>query len=903
MNKKNIEAFSLIPQPSESGFIQDLVRPMTYHFQKKGGCQAGENFGCLSSGVEILIDFPEIPEFPETAFVSLRRVLVSKEVYEKKGTYPLYFILNSSLEKEEYQLIISSSKTILAAGDADGLRRGVYFLEDRICEAKSNSITAGKWCRKPFVKHRISRCFFGPTNRPPFYIDELTNDVDYYPEEYLNKLAHEGINGLWLTMYFRDLPSSFFPKRGENAEKRFKKLQLTVERCARYGIKIYVFLSEPKRFGAGPFAVPAKDAAEHPELIGIRQGKGGYFCTSQETGKKYLTECVSRIFKNVPKLGGIINIMLGEDNGSCIAHLVNFGHRKGESCPFCARRDEADVFAEQAVLFTEAIRKYAPEAEYIGWFYCPGLRDGSDKTKKILRIAEKWPTESTLMLNFESGGHIRQLGKDRIVFDYSLAFIGPSRLYADACTKAPRMGAKIQVGCSHEDASVPFIPVPENLYKKYKFLHEHNVSTVMQCWYFGNYPGLMNKAAGELSFTPFPRSMKKFLIELARPEWRNDAEKVALAWHYFSQAYRNFPGNIAFEWFGPLHHSIVWPLYLFPEDKPLVQSWLLEDFPRVCGDRIGECIAYNHTLSEALELCGRMSNIWQKGLRIFDSIRDRYRNDNARMADICLAESIGLQMKSTCNVLRFYWLREDMFFTHQNHLVKMKRIILNEIANSAAMKNLCKIDNRLGYHSEAEGYLFFPEKLQARMKLLKELLTVDFQKFDLNAAWIDEYTGAKRIGPSAFCRRIGMSEDHYEMGNGTSWSISRDDKRLFLKLKGVEGKKYSVIIEPCRMWIPFRIDFAESGEYIFHSTPFPILPQLKISAKKNEQTISIPLQIFDGFRREGFPMRINIYGDGFAWVKNTPWPYRLLQEDSNPACLGWLVFDELPFEHQQGTFL
>ena len=125
-----------------------------------------------------------------------------------------------------------------------------------------------KWQRKPFVRHRISRCFFGPTNRPPFFIDELTNDVDYYPEEYLNKLAHEGVNGLWLTMYFRDLPSTLFPGRGKDAEKRFAKLRKTVERCARYGIRIYVFLSEPKLWGPAHHCVPMEDAEKYPEMVG-----------------------------------------------------------------------------------------------------------------------------------------------------------------------------------------------------------------------------------------------------------------------------------------------------------------------------------------------------------------------------------------------------------------------------------------------------------------------------------------------------------------------------------------------------------------------------------------------------------------------------------------------------------
>ena len=31
----------------------------------------------------------------------------------------------------------------------------------------------------PWLKNRISRCFFGPIKRPPFNRDELMDDVDY----------------------------------------------------------------------------------------------------------------------------------------------------------------------------------------------------------------------------------------------------------------------------------------------------------------------------------------------------------------------------------------------------------------------------------------------------------------------------------------------------------------------------------------------------------------------------------------------------------------------------------------------------------------------------------------------------------------------------------------------------
>ena len=178
MNKEKIINFAAITQPFTDvpSFIEDIKKPLEYHFRKGRGINPGRTANCLKKGIELIVEFPIMPDFPETAFVSLRRVLVAKDIKEVNGTYPVYFRFDKNMQQEEFSLIVNAKKTILASSDVDGLRRGIYFLEDRICESEGKSITEGMWQRKPFVKHRVSRCFFGPTNRPPFFIDELNND-------------------------------------------------------------------------------------------------------------------------------------------------------------------------------------------------------------------------------------------------------------------------------------------------------------------------------------------------------------------------------------------------------------------------------------------------------------------------------------------------------------------------------------------------------------------------------------------------------------------------------------------------------------------------------------------------------------------------------------------------------
>ncbi len=875
MNKKHLEAFAQIPQPSREsyGFIADIKKPVEY-------------FTCHPnvSSARITVEYPLGKPFPDTAAESLRRVLAARGIEEKEGGFPLRLRFDGTMGREEYEVCSTASECSVTAADADGLRRGIYFLEDRILEAENEVATFGCWRRKPFVKHRISRCFFGPTNRPPFHIDELTDDVDYYPEEYLNKLAHEGVNGLWLTMYFRDLPSSIFPGRGGNADKRLAKLRRVVEKCGRYGIRIYLFLSEPKLFGEGFYATPFEEAENHRELVGPMVEKWAAFCTSSETAKRYFQESLSQIFSAVPELGGVINIMLGEDNGCCAA--VEVANRRSDfRCPVCSRREQADIFAEQAQWFSEAIHRYNPEAEYIGWFYAPAQRDGSRLMNDLLHVAEKWPECATLMFNFESGGAEWQLGRKRIVFDYSLASVGPSELFAKAAEKAPKTGAKLQVGCSHEDASVPFIPVPGNLYRKYRFMYEHGVSAVMQCWYFGNYPGVMNKAAGELSFSPFYSSERDFLEHLARPDWGKNAPLTAKAWEHFSAGYRKFPANLAFEWYGPLHNSIVWPLHLFPVNQPLAPTWLLKNFPEISGDRAGECLGYHHTIEEALALCREMLAEWQSGMDILEKLRPEYRNNPDRLADIDLAKAILIQIKSTCNVLDFYRLRENMLFGRIDHLPEMREIVRSETANTLEMAEICRRDSRIGYHSEAEGYLFFPEKLEARAELLQELLAEDFPKFSLGEPWIDIYTGKNPDRPLAVC------DTEYDMGNDYAWSANYRDEKLHVTVKNAVGTNFALVLEPRPLWTPFRIDFQPGGFYRVNSWIFPQEPEVMVEHSGKDILISIPLAPMKEFIRPGFPVKFNIYGDKFRWVEPQKWPSRLMHGDYNPAGAGYLVLN------------
>ena len=116
--------------------------------------------------------------------------------------------------RESYRIDVAADGSVeIAAGDDDGMRRAAYYFQDRLSAGDLRSCR-----RRPWLSKRISRCYFSPIKRPPFNRDELADDIDYYPEAYLNRLAHEGVNGLWLTVELRDVVETSFAPRREGHE-------------------------------------------------------------------------------------------------------------------------------------------------------------------------------------------------------------------------------------------------------------------------------------------------------------------------------------------------------------------------------------------------------------------------------------------------------------------------------------------------------------------------------------------------------------------------------------------------------------------------------------------------------------------------------------------------------------
>ena len=930
------------PQPGEETwkFIEELQLPLwTKHAWQPS--HPNDRQADLSEGITVKKNFPDPGQLLETAWVDLENFMEAGGVKSSEGKYIIESVPAPDIEGEAFRLKITKEGCKIFAGETEGIRRGIFTLEDEMLKAKGPFLPIKTIEKKPVIKRRISRCLFGPIKRPPAMRDELMDDVDYYPDNYLNRLAHEGVNGLWLTVEFRDLVSTRFnPEAGKDAEQRFTKLRETVDKCLRYGIKTYIFTIEPRAWGNRPPYFYDKHVLDnYPEMGGHKGGGAVYFCPFSKSSQEYIYQAVNTIFREVPGLGGMINISHGERTTTCLSAVYQGDNHEGHiNCPVCSKKEPWEILHASLSAMEKGMHDAAPDAELISWLYMahpinPYPNDTFKLGDWVWDIPSNTPEGVIFQFNFETGVIKEEFGKKMIGGDYFMSTPGPSprfqRIADSAKVSGTKISAKIQTSNSHEVATVPHITVPSLLYRKFEAMHKLGVTHTMLGWYFGNDPGLMTKAAGLLSFEPFPEDEDSFLNELAEIYWKKeDVPKVVQAWKYFAEGFENYPLSCMFQRYGPMHDGPVWPLLLKPADAPLYPTWqiassaTLQRWPP-SGDRIGESLGRILTHEENVELCRRMTFSWDKGIEIFDELKSRYSDNPERILDIGVAKALGIQFRSGYNILNFYLLREKMFRMDGRErleiLQQMKNIVKEEIALNEELLELCIRDSRIGFHSEAEGYKYYPEKIKWRMSELEKLLKKDFpeikKQISEDKLLFPEYTGKNPEGLIAYSlKQNSLSEkislkdipenlkwNIFTDGQGKNelrWSAFHDnDEVCFL----VSDKKSETIkkgaisgitvqIEPRRLWIPEHFTFQQDGgknENSFYELE---------DSDNHYILISIPFNKFRWKDEETLPVRVNLSvqkkGIGTSkWKPENPLINRLSVGSDNPEDLGWMLFN------------
>jgi len=365
----------------------------------------------------------------------------------------------------------------------------------------------------------------------------LEPECDPYPDGYLARLAASGVDAVWLPgLLTRLAPFPWEPELSARWEERLASLERLAERAARFGIRVYLYLNEPR-------SMPLAFFERHPELRGVAEDLQASLCTSVPQVHQWLADAVTTICGRTPGLGGFITITASENLTSC------WSHNGGDGCERCAPRSPAEVFAEVNTSLLEGIQRSGSGAQLIAWDW--GWPD--DEAEAAIRLL---PPEAVLMSVSEWKLPIQRGGVWSEVGEYCLSAVGPGpraeRHWAVAKECGLRTMAKIQANTTWELSAVPYLPVLENVALHAARLRELGVDGLMVGWTLGGYPSPNLEVVAAVMSDPDASLLETLRQVATRHFGVRAADAMVAAWRAWSEVFQEFPYHIRTVYYAPL---------------------------------------------------------------------------------------------------------------------------------------------------------------------------------------------------------------------------------------------------------------------------------------------------------------------------------------------------------------
>ena len=414
----------------------------------------------------------------------------------------------------------------------------------------------------------------------------------YLPDVLLEKYQRAGINGLWMHGVLSTL--SYYPFKESLSigyEERRKELNELVERCAKYNIKVYLYINEPRCLPSSDF----NDKISH--LKGHTIDDFTSLCISKKEVTDYLYNAVYDLVKAVPNLGGFITITMSENLTHC--HSL-----KNCNCPNCKDKPMHEQPAIVNNIIMKAIKDSGTKVELLANIWAWSTFSGwtIDMIKKALDMLDK---DISIICVSEFGMPIEKGGMKSLLVDYSISNVGPSEESKTALTYARELGhrtfAKIQVNNSWESSAVPFLPVYDLIYKHIKKLADIGVNDFMLSWTLGGWPSL--------SLSLVNACKKDFDLDAWYEEnFNENAKKVHSAINSFCDGFSEYPFSISTLYYSPksLGYANTWCIEKDERHSAMV-SYAFDDY---------ENWIYPYTYEVYVSQYAKLLSSWKKGIEI-----------------------------------------------------------------------------------------------------------------------------------------------------------------------------------------------------------------------------------------------------------------------------------------------
>lgn len=597
---------------------------------------------------------------------------------------------------------------------------------------------------EPWTAAGSPRIFRSPAGH--FNGDEPREAEGIYDDATLSGIAAHGFNGIWIRGRLYDLMrSSVLPQlERPDRDRRLESLRRVIERAARHGIGVYLYFNEPLALRASH-----RIWEDHPELRGthiqhahtlddeLTYEKTFALCSSHPTTRAFFRDAVRSVVGSLPGLAGLILITASERFSHCWSHLMRIplpdgidrGVEQEPNCPRCRDREPAELVLGLLTEWRDAARELSPGCRVLAWNWSWSIWYPDPQAEIVARL----PEGVELLLDWERGGEHQTAAGRRAIDEYALSYPGPGGRFLGSRAAAPDgtpIHAKLQLGTTHEIATVPNLPLLQSIHHKLSRMSELGVAGTVACWNFGCTLTLNTYAVKKFLESPTRYAdAEVFLDELAADYFGLDfgldeVAGVRSAWRSFDEAFgEHFPFSMRFVYWAPTNDAPAHPLSLDYRKTPLGICHL----PHPFGDDASSCLDRGTSIQQVAEQLGLLTARWEEGVeRYREALAGKGRASQVhaqrRGLELSCAEMIGHQMRSTANFFRFHQRRLELAGGRDEagRLPAdpgLLAVMREEMDNARAALPLVEADARLGFHQESHVWMYDAEKV--RQKLAK----------------------------------------------------------------------------------------------------------------------------------------------------------------------------------------
>ncbi len=384
------------------------------------------------------------------------------------------------------------------------------------------------------------------------FYDEALLEASF-PDELLRAYAAMGIGGVWCqAILYSMIPCEYDPALSVGWEKRIKGLNALIERLARYGLRLYLYINEPREMNDGVFV-------KHPDLRGDVQNEGfSSLCLSVPEVADFFRESIRRLTELAPGLGGYITLTASENHTNCYSHKES----GKTTCPRCRSKKRSDLYALVNRLIYEGATAADPSVSVIAYSW------GWDQEEGGFEATVAGLPREVAVLAVSERGKEKMIGPVKAVAaDYSISIMGPSEVtlgrWKTVRERGARIAAKVQLNNSWELCSVPYLPVFGHFYTAIRDLcQKADPDILMMTWTHGGFPSPVYAMVSRMTAKDAPMpSLDEMLLSLfpnAIPE------RLLPALRAFDDAFDNYPFSVSTMYVGSQHMGPALPLWREP---------------------------------------------------------------------------------------------------------------------------------------------------------------------------------------------------------------------------------------------------------------------------------------------------------------------------------------------------